>query len=235
MNSRPTLLYIMPRARGTVSLLSSNKLNKLDEPFNIPLVSGWDINNSPDYYHFMPYRVENEFNKIVDWDKLVYTMNSPNTCVKIHGRQLEMYRPGKIWYQSVLSSKSHNIFVLEREDRKNQLLSFLLALRHGWKKVVQDSIPLTCCTITTNELKILRRFLAESLSNYPTYGAVVTYETLPKPYFNKPDLSYMNQNSELRHEYISNLEYCKEVISDILVYYKDEWDEKIRNIKLNPE
>ena len=234
-NSLPVLLYTLPRARGTVSLMSSNKLNKLDEPFNIPFRLQWDKNIFPDYYYSMPHRLENEFNEAVNWDKLVSEMNSPDSCIKIHGRHLDIYRPSKIWYQSVLSTKSHDIFVIERQDRENQLLSILLAGRHGWHKIAQDSIPVCSCTITANELKILRRFLISFLSNYPTYGSVVAYETLPTSYFNKVDFSDTDQHSELRHKYLINLEYCKEVIADLLTYYKDEWDEKMMSIKPNPE
>lgn len=184
----------------------------------------------------MPTRVEAEIRAMVDWDKLMNQMNSNESCTKIHGTQLDLFRPGEVWYDSLIKTESHSIFVIERSDRENQMLSYLLARRHGFYKDAQDQLPMYSSMVTMPELAFLRYLIQCHLRFYPTYGEVVTYDTLPEPYFDRNiDLSHRNQNSELRHNCLLNLEYCKEVIADQLAYYKEEWDDKIRSIRPNKQ
>lgn len=222
----------MVRARGTVSLMRCVRPNKLNEPFHVSreLKVGKTL---PDYFYLMPSKTEQEFNKLIDWDKIVNEMESPDSCTKFHGHHLEMYRPGKVWYKSMLANGSHTIFVIEREDRENQLLSALLATHHGWYRSEQDDTAIEPCIISVAELRTLKYYITSHLSNFPTYGTVVTYDTLPESFFVKKELEEFNQHSLLRHKYLLNLDFCKEVIADLLSYYKEEWDEKIRTIKPN--
>ena len=230
--SLPVLLYTMVRARGTVSLMRSIRPNKLNEPFHVSreLKVGKSL---PNYFYLMPNRTEQEFDKRIDWEKIVSEMKSTDSCTKFHGHHLEMYRPGKMWYRSMLADKSHTIFVIEREDRENQLLSALLATHHGWFRSEQDATEIRACKITDSELAMLKYYITSHLNNFPTYGTVVTYDTLPESFFVKKELGEFNQHSLLRHQCLLNLDYCKEVIADLLSYYKEEWDEKIRTIKPN--
>lgn len=230
--SLPVLLYTLPRARGTVCLMRSIRPNKLNEPFHV--ARDIKVNNTlPDYFYLMPGKTEQEFNKIIDWGKMVTEMESTDSCTKFHGHHLEIYRPGKVWYRSMIAAESHTIFVIEREDRENQLLSALLAGRHGWHRSEQQVNPIELCEITKAELQTLKFFITSHLINFPTYGTVVTYDTLPESHFVKGDFEEFNQHSLPRHKFLLNLDYCKEVIADLLEYYKEEWDEKIRTIKPN--
>ena len=150
MNKLPMLLYTFPRARGTVSLLSSNRAIKLNEPFAVSNV--FDFKSPPHNIAIMPSRTEADIAATLDWDVMISEMNSPDSCTKIHGSNLDAFRPGKKWYNSVMELGSHAIFVIERPDRENQMLSVLLANRHGFSKEAQDKSPIYSSMVTNPEL-----------------------------------------------------------------------------------
>lgn len=206
---KPMLLYSMPRARGTVSLHKSLRAVKLNEPFrqeelNLTDTSAWDI--------------------------MVKSMNHNDSSTKIHGYHLQQYEPGNIWYQQVMRDRSHEVVVIERTDRINMLLSDILATHHGYNFPMHDNHA-----FTVHERLITRahNVICQHLIYYPTYGKVVTFETLPTEFFNKELVAArVDQKSYLRHNCITNIEWCKDVLGDILDFYKKDWDNKI--LSLNP-
>ena len=127
----------------------------------------------------------------------------------------------------------HSIFVVEREDRENMLLSMLLAHYHGWNTWEQSTLEIKPCTIEDNVIKKLKLTITSYIKNYPTYGTVVTFDTLPTEFFVTEKNEASNQHSYLRHHYITNLTFCKEIIADLVDYYKEEWDDKIKSIRSN--
>ena len=230
--SLPVLLYTIPRSRGTASLMRCKRQNKINEPFEVErqlLIR----NALPEFWFLRLKKVEQTFDSLVDWNKIVAEMNSPDSCTKIHGGHLEFYRPGKSWYENVLATRSHSIFVVEREDRENMLLSMLLAHYHGWNTWEQGTLEIKPCTIEDTVIRKLKFTITSYIKNYPTYGTVVTFDTLPTEFFVPEKNEASDQHSYLRHHYITNLDFCKEIIADLLDYYKEEWDDKIKSIRSN--
>ena len=204
----------MPRSRGTASLYLCKTYNKLNEPFRKELSNKF-ANSS--------------------WDLLVEKMNSINTCTKIHGYHMELYKPGKEWYNQALNSHSHEIFVVERKDRLNMLLSDILALEYGYTSSYEKKHE-NKMLATTAIINIIRESVLTYLKYFPYYGKVITYESLPDSHFNlkKKLKNYMDQQSHLKHHYITNLEWCKnELQTKVLDFYKKEWDDKILSLDPN--
>ena len=210
---KPILLYTMPRSRGTAGLYRCKLLNKLNEPFM--------------------RKLSNEFDNS-SWDLLVEKMNSNDTCTKIHGYHMEFYTPGKEWYNQVINSHSHNIFVVERKDRMNMLLSDVLAREYGYS-YSNEKENKNNMKVTPNIINQIKGSVALYLKYFPCHGKVITYETLPDSYF---DLTteignHKDQQSYLKHHYITNLEQCKNELQNILDFYKKEWDDKILSLDPN--
>jgi len=211
---KPILLYTMPRSRGTAGLYCCKLLNKLNEPFM--------------------RKLSNEFDNS-SWDLLVEKMSSIDTCTKIHGSNMEFYKPGNKWYNEVLNLRSHEIFVIERKDRLNMLLSDVLAKQYGYssfhEKKQKNNITATATDIYCAKINVLLY-----LKYFPHYGKVITYETLPDSHFDlKTELkNHIDQQSHLKYHYITNLEWCKnELQTKVLDFYKKEWDDKILSLDPN--
>ena len=208
----------MPRSRGTASLHRCKTYNKLNEPFRKKLSNKFD--NST-------------------WDLLVEKMNSINTCTKIHGYHMEFYTPGKEWYNQVLNLHSHEIFVVERKDRLNMLLSDILALKYGYTYSYEnkhENKHENKMLATPAIINSIRESVLTYLRYFPCYGKVITYESLPDSYFDlKKNLeNHIDQQSYLKHHYITNLEWCKnELQTKVLDFYKKEWDDKILSLDPN--
>jgi hypothetical protein len=203
----------MPRSRGTAGLYRCKLLNKLNEPFRKGFSTNFDTN---------------------DWHNLVTQMNSNDTCTKIHGYNMEYYLPGKEWYNQLLNLRSHNIFVVERKDRLNMLLSDVLAREYGYNyndsKENKNNMKVTPTIISQ-----IKTSVALYLKYFPYYGKVITYETLPNSYFELTSelKHHKDQQSHLKHHYIINLEWCKNELQTILDFYKKEWDDKILSLDPN--
>lgn len=203
------LLYTLPRARGTISLRQCKRLTQLNEPF------------APRFTDFMDQE---------SWDHVVSQMNATDTVSKIHAFNLRLYVPAQAWYRDVLATKSHDLFVIERHDRLDAFLSDILAMRHGHVSNQLKPVPETF-TATDAMIREQRFMLEQHLRYYPTYGTVVTYETLPETHFDKTIVTDLeNQHSYLRHSYITNLDQCRDELSKIIECYKNEWDDKIQSL-----
>jgi hypothetical protein len=198
----------MPRAKGTISLQQCVKKIHLNEPFAHPYYTTFST---------------------AQWQLLVENMNNEDSCSKIHAYNLYNYRPSVEWYKSVLGIASHEIFVIERRDRLNQLLSGILALHHGYTSSSMKRID----KITIDETLIDRAYfiIEQHLKYYPTYGKVVSFETLPTEFFNKElKTGLEDQKSYLRHNCIINIEWCKDALGIVLDFYKKDWDNKILSL-----
>ena len=204
----------MPRSRGTASLFCCKSYHKLNEPFRIPLANKFDT---------------------TDWNELVEQMNANDSVTKVHAFNMHFYALGKEWYNQVINSGSHEIFVVERKDRLNMLLSDILAHEYGYQFNNEiknkNNITVTVDIINRTKLSVLLY-----LKYFPYYGKVITYETLPDSHFDiKKDLkNHIDQQSHLKHYYITNLEWCKnELQTKVLDFYKKEWDDKILSLDPN--
>jgi hypothetical protein len=211
---KPILLYTMPRSRGTAGLYRCKTYEKLNEPFMRKLSNKFD-NSS--------------------WDLLVEKMNSIDTCTKIHGSNMEFYKPGNKWYNEVLNLRSHEIFVIERKDRLNMLLSDILAKQYGYTSLYENEQK-TYFTATDNDIHRSKMNVLLHLKYFPYYGKIITYETLPDNHFdlNTELKNHIDQQSHLKYHYITNLEWCKnELQTKVLDFYKSEWDDKILSLDSN--
>jgi len=210
---KPILIYTMPRSRGTASLYCCKTYNKLNGPFRTALSNKFDT---------------------AEWNALLEKMNTYDTCTKIHAYNMHFYAPGKEWYNQVINSNSHEIFVVERKDRLNMLLSDVLAQEYGYnfndEIKNKNNIKATLTIINRIKLSVLLY-----LKYFPHSGKVITYETLPDSHFDlKKELeNHIDQQSHLKHYRISNLEWCKDELQTVLDFYKNEWDDKILSLDPN--
>jgi hypothetical protein len=202
----PILLYTLPRARGTAALKACKRY-PLNEPF-----SHLELINPSEK----------------QWSNLVLQMNAPSSCVKIHPGHLCFRPQGLDWYLQVLKEQSHKIYVVERIDRVNQFLSCLIAFRFGWN--AKTEIEPFNINISKDELYNFKTYIQQYLKYYPSYGQVFQYNKLPEIDFDLSKVQWTDQQSHLKHKYITNLDQCVEILTEIIELYKKEWDEKIMSL-----
>jgi hypothetical protein len=223
----PVLIYSLPRAKGTISLNLCKRQHHINEPFNIAARTFGKIDC--DLY---PLEAAEMCYTSAEWVTQVIAMNSSDSCVKIHPEHLRNYENGRVWYTTVIEQRSHDIYVVERHDRLNQFLSWLIARQHGWTRGSETNHK--TFTVRRDSILSFRNHLDDYLQYYPAYGTIVSAESLPDTVFN-PISSYPDtqQQSASRHSCINNLDFCVELINDMIAEYKDAWDSKIVGLSHN--
>lgn len=210
----------MPRARGSAAQARCKKPNNLGEPFRILWTSAT---------RYLPSRRQRLISS-PRWEQMQLLMNSPEYCTRIHGDHLHTFSPSREWYSTIMETKSHDVFVIERKDRVAICLSLLLAAKNGYT-VLGENLVKSKFLVTIDQYYNIQSRIEYYLRYYPTIGEVVTYETLPTSHFNDT-IEHGNQHSDRYYNTIINLDECMVYIQDILEFYKKDWDNKI--LSLNP-
>ena len=177
---KPVVIYSLPRTRSTPALYSCKRAVHLCEPF-----SATNLNKNKSLFDAWNYRAKtnNKFVSSGQWDKLVTSMNDPNTATKTLCSDLGYFVPARTWFRDAVENQTHDIFVLEREDRKAILLSFLIACEFGWGKH-REKTPYNF-SVKHELIETLHKIMDWYLSFYPKKGKLITYENLPESHFDK--------------------------------------------------
>jgi hypothetical protein len=218
---KPIIIYATLRTQSTVILHSAKRKNKLAEPF-----SGWEMfGRGLKYTPFYP----EVFNTVDEskWNSIFETYDNPDTVIKFLGNCLLLCVPARKWYDKVLQTQSHDIFVPVR-NLNDMLLSTLIGLHFGYHKTTEK--PLKEIMIQDADFFGLNSSLDAFLRFFPTYGKIITYDTLPDSHFDKSLHNMVPQNSLEKAKYITNLDFCMEKISHLAKYYQPLYDEKINTL-----
>ena len=224
---KSVLLYSLPRARSTATLYSCIREIKLNEPFGATA-----LNKNISHRKNTPWIFRAELNNNIvisgQWDNLVKQMSNSNTVTKIISSDLQYFLPARSWFEEVVEKETHDIFVIERENREETLFSYIIARHFGWHKL--SEVNPYDFTVSNIMLTYINNDIDWYLRFYPKKGKIITFENLPKSHFDKNLNHIENQNSSSKYQYIKNLDEIKSHIKHILDYYKDTWDSKIRNL-----
>lgn len=238
---KPIIIYTMPRTKSSAVLEACLKKNKISEPFNE--YNLFDINFSNlDVENYIKLEMyEKEIKKIhnlypsylkkikkKNTQILFEKLNDKETASKIFGINLTDFLPGRKWFQNADEFQTHEIFVLTR-DLKEQMFSFLLAPIFGYN--YKNTVEPYDVEIKEDSFYFLRKNIDEFLRFFPKNGKLITFEELPDLFFDKKNIKIKEQNSLEKLKYIKNLKKCEKHIDDLVLYFKDEWKEKIDSIK----
>jgi hypothetical protein len=165
------------------------------------------------------------------WEDIKTKMNDINTVTKILCLDLYSFAPARQWFNDSIDNQTHDVFIIERENREEILLSYIMATMFGWHK--SSEVEPYEFTATDESLTHAHDAIDRYLRFYPKKGKIITYENLPESHFDR-SLNHnpiaMDQQSSTKYKYIKNLDEFRVHIKHILDYYKDEWDSKIRNL-----
>jgi hypothetical protein len=222
---KPVLLYSLPRARSTATMASCIREIKLNEPFGATA-----LNKNISHNKAWTFRAEinNDFVSSGKWDNLVKQMSNRNTVTKIISSDLQYFIPASLWFKDAIENETHDVFVIERENREETLLSIIIATYFGWSKF--SEVEPYEFTVSDKMLIYLHNCIDWNLRYYPKKGKIITFENLPDSHFDKSLNHNENQNSSNKYKYFKNIDEFRVHIKHILDYYKDTWDSKIRNI-----
>lgn len=205
---KPVMLYTLPRTRGTAILHSCLRPIIKDEPF-----AEWTL----------------DLNSNKSWDNAFYKLDDPLAVVKIHGEHVARDIRIEQWYKSVIDQQVYEIFVIERPDRQNIFLSQFIAGRFGFN--LYDEIKPYSFSVTDADIVHMRMLIEQYLKYFPSYGCVISLETMPQEFFNINITPKFNQKSHLKYKYIENFDWAVEQIQTVLLEYQNEWDQKVANLK----
>jgi len=221
---KPVLLYAMPRTKATACLTACKRIHQYDEPFRL---DNEFLNRLPSFinqWNIDPNCVKHS------WAPFLKRLNLPDTAIKIHSRELRL-PIAKHWYTQVLEEKSHEIFVVERENRMDIGLSYMLIDAYGsWDGVNTDQELTTSVTVTDSDIANFERHIVQYINNFPTYGSVITFETAPPDFFNRSFVRLTNQKSYMRYCKITNIEWCTAQLSSLLAKHKANWDDRLLSL-----
>jgi len=226
------LIYSLHRSRGSAGLWTTRQAYRLLEPFNTRYMTGvqYPCGEDPEVRPFMASRFAWPEARIIS---TLQGLNRPNTAVKIHGDNVETTFWARDWYKQVQEDQdAWDLAIIERKDRRAQMLSFLIALEHGFDLKHQKHDAMTSkIEVTAKHIAELRRVIEQHLRWYPSRGQVMTWATRDAEWFNRGQtLSQHNQHAGDRVHLITNLEWTREVIEDLVSYYKQDWDQCIRRL-----
>jgi hypothetical protein len=204
----PIMIYTLPRTRASAILYCCRNpivKNEVFSKFNL------DDDN--------------------EWHTVLHKITDPKTVLKIHGTHIARHKKIQQWYEHAISQSVYNVFVVERPDRLNTFLSFIVASKFGFSK--REEIDPFYFTVTDYDIQLIRNELVSYLLFYPTYGQVIDIDSMPEEYFNIDMLRYENQHSYLKYQYITNYTWTVEQIQLILDEFNDSWNYKIKMLSEN--
>ena len=225
---KPVILYALPRTRSSPILYSCKREIKLFEPFGSRHIYREKSNDQA--WNFRA-ELNNDFVSSGKWKDMITKMNSINTITKILCIDIFYFSPARKWFKDSVMNQTHDVFIIERENREEILLSYIMAIMFGFHK--NSEVESYEFTADDSILSHLHNIIDYYLRFYPKQGKIITFENLPESHFDKSlnTSSYaIDQNSSSKYKYIQNLDELRGHIKHILDYYKDEWDSKIRNL-----
>jgi hypothetical protein len=222
---KPVIIYALPRSRSTAALHSCKREVKLHEPFGLNRL--YKDNNSGHAWNFRA-KLNNNLVNSGQWSNLVTKMNSSNTVTKILSTDLYGFLPARQWFINSSENQTHDVFVIERENREETILSYIMANYFGWHKT--SEVEPYEFTVNDDMLQILHNTIDWYLRFYPKRGRIITYDSLPGSHFDKSLNHTEDQKSSSKLKYFKNLEEYRGHIKYILDYYQYEWDSKIKNL-----
>ena len=227
-NMKPVIIYALPRTRSTAVLYSCKRELKLFEPF---AANGIHKEKQHDNVWHIRAELNNDFVRLGKWEDMVTKMNNINTVTKILCMDLFYFSPARKWFNDLVENQTHDVFIIERENREEILLSYTLAAYFGWHK--NSEIAPYEFTVDDSFLIPIHNIIDNYLRFYPKRGKIITFANLPDSHFDK-SLNHshraIDQQSSSKYKYIKNLDEFRVHIKHILDYYKDEWDSKIINL-----
>ena len=226
------LIYSLHRSRGSACLWTARHQHKLSEPFNTRYLTTvqYPCGRNPELWPYMASRYAWPEGRIINTKM---SLNRPDMAVKIHGDNVETTFWARDWYSAVQAdTDSWDLAIIERADRQAQMLSFLIALEHGFDLVRQKPDASTSrIKVNAGHIAELRRVIEQHLRWYPSRGSVMTWSTREPQWFNcEQTLSQHNQLSKDRVHLIDELEWVREVVEDLAAYYQHDWDQCIKRL-----
>lgn len=222
---KPILLYSLPRAKSTAVLYSCKSKFKLNEPFGITNIHKHITSNES---WIKRAELNSKFVDSGQWDELLDQMNSDNTVTKIISDDIYNFKPARSWFEYSIESQTHDVFIIERENKEETLLSYIMARHFGWHKSTE--VEPYEFTAGDNIISHLNSMIDNYLRFYPKRGKIITFNNLPESHFDKTLNHTIDQESLSKYRYFKNLDEFRVHIKYILDYHKDEWDFKIRNL-----
>lgn len=223
---KPVIIYSLPRTRSSAALEACKRTNKYWEPFNshefFNIGVGKFLSTRPYFYYkfinSQPVeKIQDTFSKINYYD----------SATKILSFELFNFLPARKWWDQVQDTDSHEIFVLIR-DLNEQIYSHILAHYFGYFK--EQTTNITPINVDLMQIEYIRMFLDSFLRFFPKKGKLITFDTLPEEYFDKSLIKIENQNSLKNLSYIKNFSSVDIHVNNLIQYYKNEWDEKIKSL-----
>ena len=225
------LIYSLHRSRGTAALYRTHHGHRMNEPFNTDqLCRQYPSGRNPEVWPYLSSRTAWTQERI---DRCRSDLQADDTAVKIHGIQVETTFWARDWYKQVQArSDEWDLVIIERKDRRAQMLSFLLALVHRFYLEEQIAqADRTLVRVSALSIRLLREVIENHLRWYPSRGRVMTWSTRDAEWFDRGVLeTFPNQHSDRRVHLIENLEWTREVLQDIDNYYQHDWDQCISQL-----
>lgn len=234
--SKPLLLYCMPRSRSTAILQSCKKNIKLFEPFNPLILFGVDYSNVEDINirNKMYLEAHKKYRNLSSWyesgvpehkwDKLFLSLSGADTVSKIISNSLYQWMKARLWFRDVEKTQSHNIIVIWRKI-SDVIISNILADNFGYFKNIEVS-PFMF-TVQEESIYAYRQQVEYFLQFMPKQAYMVSFEDLPAEYFNKNLVTISDQKSSNKLRYIKNLDFVLEQIDCIEKTYKPLVEESL--------
>lgn len=222
---KPVIIYALPRSRSTAVLRSCKREIRLLEPFGLR-----HLHKDETQGNLWNFRAELNSNFVSSgkWGEMVSKMNHINTATKILGTDFHCFLPARKWFNDCINNQTHDVFVIERENREEIFLSYIMADYFGWHETSQvDPFEFTA---DNGMLQHIHNIIDFYLRFYPKVGKVITFDNLPESHFDKKLNHGKSQDSASKYKYFKNIDVFRVHIKHILDYYKDEWDSKIKNL-----
>lgn len=216
---KPVIIYSLPRTRSTAALQACKRNVQLNEPFDLTTLNG--SGNEP----FNLIETRHSILMNTDWDSLKNQMSSPDSVSKFFGTSLANFPPAQKWFSDADIHHTHDIFILLRSPT-DIIWSFVLALKFGFHSLSEIS-PYEL-VVSDNDLLKADLAIDSFLRFYPNNGTVVTFDSLPKEYFDMCKITHKEQFSLDKKSFVLNRKEIDQKIKLILEFRKDQWYEKTK-------
>lgn len=163
------------------------------------------------------------------WTELLSRISDANTVTRIRGHDLDMYPELRaFWYSDIMDQDRYDLFVIERQDRRAAFISWILAREfgfHSFESVEPYEFAADPATVDNYALQI-----QAYLNHWPAHGLVVRFESLPQTHFDPFFITMFDQRSHEKYVYISNLDWLRTRVDEILLEYRTPWDQRIGDL-----